>query len=918
MKTNQAVQMDPAYLEKLYAEWQGDPSSLDPSWQFFFQGFDLASCPRSCVAAEQARDQSRVAQLIQAYRAHGHLGAWLDPLSPAPEGIVDLDPGTFGFSREDLDRLFDTGDLHLAQRSRLHEILAALRETYCGPIGVEFLHIQDRRMREWLQRAMEPNRNRPGLLAERKKEILGLLLDAEVLETFIHNRYLGQKRFSLEGGETLIPLLHAIIELSSSLGAEDLLLGMSHRGRLNVLANLLDKPYEAIFGEFEDNHLPCSVCGDGDVKYHKGTSSVHRNRDGRDVRLTLVPNPSHLEVVNPVVLGLCRSRQDRFEDGSGRLRVLPLLVHGDAAFAGQGMVAEVFNLSRLRAYDVGGTVHVVVNNQIGFTTSPSQARSTRYPTDLAKMIEAPIWHVNGDDPEAAVHAAEMALRFRQEFGRDAVIDLVCFRRHGHNEVDEPAFTQPLLYHKIKSHPSVRQVYLPRLIAAGEMTRADDQELSRSFLDRLEKAQAQVKGKCLPMEPALLEAAWRDFDGPVSLAPVETGVALERLREIAGGLTRVPEGFHLHPKLARQVQGRLEAVEKNGPIDWGLAEALAFGALLLEGTAVRFTGQDSERGTFSHRHAVWVDVENGARHVPLAHLGPGQARLLIENSPLSEQSVLGFEYGYSLGGPRTQVIWEAQFGDFVNGAQVVIDQFVAASQSKWQRPTGLVLLLPHGFEGQGPEHSNAYLERFLLAAAENCMQVVVPSTPAQYFHVLRRQTRRAFRRPLVLFTPKSLLRLPAAFSQLPDLVVGRFETVLGDPRVDSPGSVERVVLCAGKVYYDLDEARVREKVERTAILRIEQLYPFPADALRGLLTAFPRARDFVWAQEEPRNRGGWNEVGPRWPELFPERAMRYAGRKRSASPAVGSLKLHKLEQAALVNQALGIAGEVIHECRDSDS
>ena len=902
-----AMDLNPDLLEGLYARWKEDSASLDASWQFFFQGFHLAGAGRpkgqavagqSCTSVELARDQSRVASLIYNYRDLGYRIAHTNPLQQPDDQHPDLALENFGFSEEDQERIFDTGHLAGPQQATLREILQILRQTYCGHLGVEYLHINDVNIRRWMQAQMEPHRNQPRLDTHRKHEILEQLVDAELLETFIHRHYLGQKRFSLEGGETLIPLLHAITELAPEVGVEEMVLGMSHRGRLNVLANLLDKSYATIFSEFEDNFLEHSVAGDGDVKYHKGFSSDHENRNGKWVHLSLTANPSHLEAVGPVVLGRARAKQRQREDAEERRKVLPLLVHGDAAFAGQGVVAETFNLSRLDGYSAGGTVHVVLNNQIGFTTLPGEARSSLNATDVAKMVGAPILHVNGDDPEAAVYAAELALRFRQEFGRDVVVELVCYRRHGHSEVDEPRMTQPRLYRDIHDHEPVRKIYTRQLIQQGELTPQHEEAMASSFQTRLEQAYEQARERpATGAEESEHRDQWREFLAPYSHASVDTGVEPASLLEITQALATVPEGFALNPKVKRLAQGRLKGLQEGGSVDWAHAESLAFGSLLMEGIPVRLSGQDCERGTFSQRHAVLRHLDTELPYIPLNHLQEDQARLCVYNSPLSEASVLGFDYGYALTEPRMLVLWEAQFGDFANGAQVIIDQFIVAAQAKWDRSSGITLLLPHGYEGQGPEHSNAYLERYLAAGAEQNIQVCVPSTPAQYFHVLRRQMKQPFRRPLVLMTPKSLLRLPAAASPLAELTRGSFEEVLSD--AGPPEQVRRLVLCSGKVYYDL----LKERGEGVGLARVEQLYPLGAPRLRQEIERYPRLEELVWAQEEPKNRGAWSFIQPRLQAIFPRLPLRYAGRPASASPATGSLKQHRSEQAALVRLAL---------------
>jgi 2-oxoglutarate dehydrogenase E1 component len=894
------------YIDSLYQQWKQDPTSLGESWQMFFEGFSLSMCPRTCVAAESARDQSRVASLIFAYRNQGHRIAALDPLGGSPTTYEQLELERFELSARDLDRVFDTGHLGGPQRATLRDILQILRDTYCRSIGVEYLHIQDVRVRRWLQAEMEPVRNRPPVSREQEREILRLLVDAELFETFMATRYPGQKRFSLEGAEALIPALHAIAELGAELDVEEIVIGMPHRGRLSVLANLLDKSYAMIFSEFEDSPIPSIVGGDGDVKYHKGYASDHVSRGGRTVHLSLTANPSHLEAVDPVVQGRARAKQRRRGDVVERRRVVPLLVHGDAAFSGQGLVAETLNLSQLEGYRTGGTVHLVVNNQIGFTTEPTDARSSAYATDVAKMIEAPIFHVNGDDPEAVVWISELALRFRQQFGRDVVIDLVCYRRHGHDEADEPTFTQPVLYSKIKDHPSVRTLYTRQLAARGVLSAAEEQGLGADLRAQLQRAFEQVKNASGPdvAPPAPFRGRWAGLDQPYSDQPVETGVPHARLVEVARAACTVPEGFALHAKVARHLPERLAAVSERKSVDWATAEALAFGSLLREGTPIRLSGQDTARGTFSQRHAVWQDTATQTPYVPLNKIHPEQAQLCVYNSMLSEAAVLGFDYGYSLDEPRMLILWEAQFGDFSNGAQVIIDQFIVCSEAKWQRASGLVMLLPHGWEGQGPEHSNAYLERYLAACAENNIQVCNVSTPAQVFHLLRRQVHRPFRRPLIVMAPKSLLRHASAVSPVDELVTGHFHEILDDPR--SAPTARRLVLCSGKVYYDLLRQRERtpEADTRVALVRVEQLYPLSDWRMLQLVQDYGKIEEVVWAQEEPQNRGGWTFMAPRLQTFFADLPLRYVGRPSSASPATGSPRVHKREQEQLVQQAIG--------------
>jgi len=896
-----AVIANSGFVEALYEQWKEDPSSLSQEWQMFFQGFEMAMCPRNCVATDQASDQSKVASLIYNYRAQGHMIAKLDPLGNNPGSHPQLEIEEFGFTEQDLDRVFDTGHLGGPRRAPLREIIAILRDTYCRSIGVEYIHIQDIRIRRWLQAHMEPVRNRPPFSRERKLAILRCLNDAELFEHFSHTRYLGQKRFSLEGGESIIAGLHETVELAPELGVEEIVMGMAHRGRLNVLVNILEKSYAEIFSEFEGNFLPDTVGGDGDVKYHRGYTSDHVTAKGKEIHITLTSNPSHLEAVDPVVQGRARAKQRQREDLESRTKVLPLLLHGEAAFSGQGLVAETLNLSQLEGYTTGGTLHIIVNNQIGFTTLPGEAHSTKYASDVAKMIEAPILRVNGDDPEAVVYALELALRFRQEFHRDVVVDMVCYRRHGHNEADEPMYTQPVLYRKMKDRPSVRKLYTKQLIQGGDLTTAAAEALAAEFKSKLEQAYEYVKDAHPDLGVQAFEDRWRGLNNPYCYDCVVTYEKHGALVRVAKALTTIPEGFSLNPKVARRLPSVFNSVKERGEIDWATAELLAFGSLLLDGTPVRLSGQDSARGTFSHRHAVWHDMNSQEPYIPLNHLAPGQPKFGAYNSMLSEAAVLGFEYGYSLSDPVKLVIWEAQFGDFANGAQVIIDQFIVSSESKWQRTSGLVMLLPHGYEGQGPEHSNAYLERYLAACAEDNIQVCNLTTPAQYFHALRRQMKRSFRRPLIIMSPKSMLRHPLCISPVEELMSGGFHEILDDPR--PPAKVRRLVLCTGKVYYDLLAQRETDGVEDSALVRIEQLYPFNEHAMDTIQSRYGDIEQVIWAQEEPQNRGGWTFMFPRLLERFPNIPVRYVGREASASPATGSLRIHKEEQEEIVKQAL---------------
>jgi 2-oxoglutarate decarboxylase len=846
---------------------------------------------------EEVEKQAKVLQLIHAYRVRGHLVADLDPLDRHRAPHRDLDPATYGLTLWDLDREFLTGGytgLHSEDRATLRDILDTLRETYCGTIGVEYMYIADPERKAWLQKRMESARNYPALDSGSKKRVLEKLVAAESFERFLHARYIGHKRFSLEGGEALIPLLDRILSDAAQRGMREVVMGMSHRGRLNVLANTVGKRLSQIFAEFEGTD-PSSYQGSGDVKYHLGAAGSHRADTGETITVTVAPNPSHLEFVNPVVEGMVRAKQDAIGDRD-HARILPLLLHGDAAFAGQGVVAETMHLSDLPGYHTGGTIHVVVNNQIGFTTPPEDARSSTYATDVAKMVHAPAFHVNGDDPEAVAYVAGLALEYRQKFRRDVVIDLVCYRRWGHNETDEPSYTQPLMYSRIKDHPSVATLYGDKLVRDG-VVEAEER-------DRLwaKKKAAMQEGE--PATEPFADVARRE---PVEPARVDAAAMRGRLRSVLEALGALPEGLEIHPKLLPFVRRRGELLEGRGDVDWATAESLSWGTLLLEGVPVRLSGQDSGRGTFSQRHAVLSDVRTGGEYVPLNAVAAGGARFEVYDSPLSEAAVMAFEYGYSVAEHDALVMWEAQFGDFMNGGQVIIDQFLSGSEQKWGQPSGLVLLLPHGHEGQGPEHSSARIERFLILCAEDNMRVVYPSTPASYFHLLRWQGRDWIEKPLVVFTPKSLLRNPRCVSSLAELAEGRFQPVLDDPDVD-PGGVRRVALCSGKVYYDLLEGREAERRSDVALLRLEQLFPFPSDELGEALGRFPAEAELVWVQEEPRNMGAWRFVRESVLDGLVEiggRPLRYVGRAPSAAPAPGSLRIHLAEQEALVREALDV-------------
>ncbi len=928
-----------AFIAELYARFLEDPACVDEGWRRFFAemaddavprapGWGLApphiigngfaeaapAAPGETATGQDAVvDAIRALNLVRAYRVRGHLEADLDPLGlERRSGFPELDYRSYGFAEADLDRTIYIGNLLGREHATLRQIVAILRQTYCGRIGVEYMHLQAPEERRWIQQRFE-QREAPTLTGAARKDILRVLTAAETFERFLDRRYTGTKRFGIEGAESLMPALEAILRRGNELGVEEFVIGMPHRGRLNVLANFVGKPFAAIFSEFQGNAtLPEQVHGSGDVKYHLGTSG-DREIGGRTVHLSLAANPSHLEAVNPVVLGKVRAKQRQRGDAERR-RVVGILMHGDAAFAGQGLVAESLELSGLRGFRTGGTVHIVVNNQIGFTTAPSYARSSPYPSDIAKSVQAPIFHVNGDDPEAVVEVARAAVEYRQEFNKDVVVDLFCYRRHGHNETDEPAFTQPLMYRTIADHPTTRQLYAQRLVAAGVLANGEVEAMARDYVDRLE-SQFEAAKTYRPNKADWFEGAWAGFQPAPDLVLTgddrrgDTAAAIALLREVGNGLVTVPDGFRLNRKIARQLAAKREALASGEGIDWATAEALAIGTLCAEGTHVRMSGQDSGRGTFSHRHAVLVDQESEARYVPLNHVHEGQAPFEIIDSPLSEAAVLGFEYGYSLADPKTLVLWEAQFGDFANGAQVIIDQFLSSGEAKWLRMSGLVMLLPHGYEGQGPEHSSARLERYLQLCGEDNIQVCNLTTAANYFHALRRQIRRPFRKPLVIVTPKSLLRASEVASPLAAMGPGTsFHRVIDDPVALQDGArIRRVVLCTGKVYFDLAKARAQNRDDTIALVRVEQLYPFPFNTLGRVLGRYPNA-EIVWCQEEPQNMGAWGFVDRRIEQVLAGLGSgvgrpRFAGRAEAASPATGLYKRHVAEQSQLVADAL---------------
>lgn len=898
----------PQWIEAQYVLWREDPDRVDAEWRAFFAGFELgggAPPGKECLEPELALKQSAVQSLIYRYRDIGHLLACTDPLSPCKIDHPLLSLDTFGLEPADLDRTFHVGrftnyaragagrDVETSRHgATLREILSVMRETYCRSIGVEFMHIQEPAERQWLIDRMEPVRNRSTLSMEERLSILEKLQEAALFEEFLSRKFMGQTRFSLEGGDVLIPLLDTAISHAARLGVTDLIFGMPHRGRLNVLANAFRMPLEDIFAQFTDN-IEHGVVGEGDVKYHLGFSGDLALADGSRIHLTLASNPSHLEAIDPVVEGKCRARQDHAGDEGAR-RVLPVLIHGDAAFAGQGVVAETFNLSQLDGYRTGGTLHIVLNNQIGFTTLPADARSSYYATDAAKVVMAPVFHVYGEDPEAVLHVVRLALDYRREFARDVVVEVICYRRHGHNEGDEPYFTQPLMYEKIKGRPPLHELYAETLKDAG-VPGARVEEMADAIAARLEDALARKPADGYDG----FKGSWSGILREYEPTDVETGVPRETLEELAASLARVPDGFSPHPRVAALLERRREMVAKGEGLDWGTAESLAFATLLREGTPVRLSGQDVRRGTFSQRHGVLFDMATEATYAPLSAVAAQGAAFSAYDSMLSEYAVLGFEYGYSLESPHALVIWEAQFGDFANGGQVVIDQFVASSETKWARVSGLTMLLPHGYEGQGPEHSSARPERYLQLCADNNMLVAWPSTPAQYFHLLRRQIKQPFRKPLIVFTPKSMLRHPLCVSPVDEFTAGSFREII--PGSAEPEKVRAVLICSGKIYVELLERKTKEGRDDLDLVRIEQFHPLRTDLLREALGRYGSAAQFAWVQEEPANMGGWSFVRPHLREILGE-APRYVGRPAAPSPAVGSHRAHKEEQAKLIEDA----------------
>jgi 2-oxoglutarate dehydrogenase E1 component len=916
------------YIEDLYEQFLHDPNAVDPAWAAYFRRLqagasgDVAHAPirerlstrlRSPERRQAPGDdaggasakQGAVSRLIQVYANRGHLAANLDPLGlqvRAKPYVLDIEH--FGLNDADLDTEFFTGSRNgvLPDRAKLKDILAALKFIYTDTIGAEFAHVSDSDERLWLQDAYQVARMQRRFTVDEKRNILWQLTAAEGLERYLHTKYVGQKRFSLEGGDSLMALLDELVQQGGSMGIEEVIVGMAHRGRLNVLVNLLGKSPQELFGEFEGQYDLAKLRGSGDVKYHKGFSADLKTGSG-NVHVALAFNPSHLEVVNAVVEGSVRARQERRGDATGG-KVLPVQIHGDAAFAGQGVIMETLQLSQARGFYTGGSVHVIINNQVGFTTSdPRDARSTLYCSDVAKMVEAPIFHVNADDPEAVCFVARFALEYRMKFHKDVVIDLVCYRRHGHNEADEPAATQPLMYQVIRKKPTARQLYADKLSAEGVLSAAEAAAMIEQYRDGLDSGKPQARA-ALGLIGNQFTVDWSQYLGADWSEPVKTAVDMGRLRALGKAITSYPSDWVLHPRVLAIMQARERMLNGDLALDWGAAENLAYATLLQEGYPVRLTGQDSGRGTFFHRHAVLHDQATGRRYVPLQHLATNQPKFTVTDSVLSEEAVMGFEYGFSTTEPHCLTIWEGQFGDFCNGAQVIIDQFISSGEAKWGRLSGLTLFLPHGYEGQGPEHSSARLERFLQLCAEYNMQVCVPSTPAQMFHMLRRQMVRALRKPLIVMTPKSLLRHPLSVSRLEELGSGSFYSVIDDIDDLRPSAVKRIVLCSGKVYFDLLKSRRELKADSVAIVRLEQLYPFPADEYQAILNKYDNAREIVWCQEEPQNQGSWYQIRHRLQSILSEKdELLYAGRAGAAAPATGIAALHEQQQRNLVAAAL---------------
>ncbi|MCF8114283.1 MAG: 2-oxoglutarate dehydrogenase E1 component [Desulfotignum sp.] len=891
------------YIEAQYKKWKDDPSTVTRDWQFFFKGFEIGDKrpaeDETAGTPDAALQQSRVESLIYRYRDLGHLMACMDPLSSCPTDHPLLNLGAFGLSPDQLDTFFYTRRFSDSGQARLKDIISHLTETYCRSIGVEYMHLQDPAERRWLQKRMEPVKNRPEFSAGEKTVVLEKLTRTGLFERFLNKKYPGQTRFSLEGAEVIVPMLRTLFKQVSNAGCREVILGMTHRGRLSVQTQVLERPYEDIFKAFESCYDPADIIGAGDVKYHNGYLADIEITGGKKLRVCLLDNPSHLESVGPVVQGFARARQE-MAGTEGINQVLPLLLHGDAAFAGQGIVAETLNMSQLSGFHTGGTIHVIINNQIGYTTAPENARSSRYSTDMAKMLMVPVFHVHGEDPEAALHVVQLAAAYRNNFHKDVVIDVVCYRRFGHNEGDEPYFTQPQMYERIRSRTPLDRAYADRLISGKIISSKKPEEISASATQEMETAFAGVRGSTCSFPEHRFYPEWDGISGSYSHEKADTAVERSKLAAFSRKLYQVPQGFAIYDKLARVLEKRLDTVVKGKDIDWGTAEALAFASLLSQGIPIRLSGQDSGRGTFSQRHSVIRDITNGELWIPLNHIARDQAEYRVYDSFLSEAGVLGFEYGYAVARPDVLTLWEAQFGDFVNNAQAVVDLYIAGGESKWQRLNGLVLLLPHGYEGLGPEHSSARPERFLQLCANDNLQVCNPTTPAQYFHLLRRQMVRSFRKPLVILTPKSLLRHPMAVSTLEELTSGSFGEILDDPEKNK--TPDRVVLCSGKIYYDLLQQRSESAQDRIAVVRIEQFYPFPEQLLKKTIARYKDTRQWYWVQEEPANMGGADFIRPRLEKLVGG-SVHCVARPAQASPATGFSGVHKQEQAAIIKQAL---------------
>ena len=955
MENNSLDVVNARYVDEMYRLWKENPEDVSQEWRFFFKGFEaalgeLAHAPGpgavrkvsgnghaptaeiggapaaagapglgGTAATVATEKQQQVNRLLDAYRSLGYVYADLNPLGKyetpemrymriTVEGNYDsLSLGEYGLSEKDLDEEFENGAYFEPRRAPLREILRQAKEIYTGTLGADMLHVLNKPMKRWLLEKIESPRSRREWSREQKVRIQKDLIKAQEFENFLQSNFIGQKRFSLEGGESLIPAVHYLIYTAAQHNLKEIVLGMAHRGRLNIFTNALRKPGVETFSKFIDNYKPHTYGGTGDVKYHLGHSfDYHDKETGKDIHISLAANPSHLEAVDPVVEGKTRGIQ-RLRGDRNRKKVMPVLIHGDAAFSGQGVVAETLNLSLLKGYRTGGTVHIILNNQIGFTTASRDARSTFFATDIAKSMPIPIFHVNGDDPDAVVRAVDLAMRWRQKFGYDVVVDILCYRRLGHNEADEPSFTHPIMYDIIKNHPSVTDLYGRKLIESGEYPEEEQNSFRETYKNVLKEELDKAKDGYKPnLNDAFEKGEWSGFQREYSFEPVETGVDNERLREVGERITTIPEGFGIHPKLKRLVNARRKMIDTGEGIDWGMAEALSFGTLLREGYPIRLSGEDCARGTFSHRHAEWWDVESEVpkTYTPLKNVAEDQASFSVYDSPLSEFSVLGFDYGYSLAQPNILVIWEAQFGDFVNGAQVVIDQFISAGERKWFRYSGLVMLLPHGYEGQGPEHSSAHLERFLQLCAENNMQILNATTPAQVFHMFRRQMKQNFRKPLIVMSPKSLLRHKEAVSSLDELESGHFQPVLDDPA--GYREAKNLIFCSGKVYYDLKAKRAELGDESTAIIRIEQLYPFPEEQIRETADRYPKGARLMWVQEESRNRGGWRFIQNRLARILGVENIEYVGREPTASPATGSFNEHQAELQQFLDDAFAHA------------